>query len=409
MADPVWPGSPPEVNYLRLVGAGAAGTATTLASAAAWQSLVASDELAFSLSTMNTVVTGLNFDGVGGASSRAAVTGLNAALQLLAGWAQEKPPVLSDAVSTYQTAVAAMIPAELCLANRAEQAADVAINPLVLGALTPAIVALDTEYFGEYWPHNASTGVAYGSALGALAATLAVPPPLSPPGASPAAPATAAVAVAQTAGRLAAGETPRDSTEILSGASDTAAEGAGTPAAMAGGVSQLGSLLTQPLQSAGGMFQYPMQALSGAMGLPQSLLGGFTGGMSPAAEGDEEAWPSYGAMSEGFLPVPVPGGAGTGAGVPRGPAASVPSAITLPGGGITSYTAPPTGFVPEVGGRPVARTGLLSAEAEVRGPMVTASSGAVPIPGKAAPSDQKHANAVVAQARVVLEGAHPQG
>jgi hypothetical protein len=106
-----------------------------------------SHELAFSLSTLNTAVTTLNFEGVGGLSSATAVTGLNTALQLLAGWVQAKPPIAASAVSAYETAVSAMIPAEVSIANRTEQASDVAINPAVLGALTPAIVALDTEVF----------------------------------------------------------------------------------------------------------------------------------------------------------------------------------------------------------------------------------------------------------------------
>jgi PPE-repeat protein len=156
MPDPSWPSSPPEVNYLRLAGAGAGGTATTMASAAAWQALAVGDEAAASVSTLNTVATAVHFEGVGGTSSADTVTGLNASLHLLAGWAQAKSPIAVSAVSAYETAVSSMIPAEVSLANRAEQAADVALNPLVLGALTPMIVALDAEYFGEHWPHNAS-------------------------------------------------------------------------------------------------------------------------------------------------------------------------------------------------------------------------------------------------------------
>lgn len=158
MPDPSWSSSPPEVNYLRLAGPGVAGTATTVASAVAWQALTVGDELAFSASTLNATATAADFEGVGGLSSAAAVTGLNSALQMLAGWAQEKPPIAASAVSAYETAVSSMIPAAVSIANRTEQAADVALNPLVLGALTPVIVALDAAYFGEYWPHNAAAG-----------------------------------------------------------------------------------------------------------------------------------------------------------------------------------------------------------------------------------------------------------
>lgn len=205
MPDPSWPSSPPEANYLRLVGPGATGTATTLASAAVWQALMAGHEVAFAASTLNTAATAVNFGGLGGLGSATAATGLNTALQMLAGWVQEKPPILASAVAAYETAVSSMIPAEVSLANRTAQAADVAMNPLVLGALTPAIVALDAEYFGEHWPHNAGAGAAYGAALNALVPALAVPAPMAPPGASPAAPASAAAAVAETAGETAAG------------------------------------------------------------------------------------------------------------------------------------------------------------------------------------------------------------
>ena len=122
MPDPEWPCSPPEVNYLRLAGVGAAGTATTLANAAAWQALMAGNEMAFSVSALNTAVTALDFEGVGGLSSCTTATGLNAALQLLAGWAQEKAPIAAQAVAAYETAFSSMVPAEVCLANRAEQA-----------------------------------------------------------------------------------------------------------------------------------------------------------------------------------------------------------------------------------------------------------------------------------------------
>lgn len=404
MPDPEWPCSPPEANYLRLAGVGAAGAATTLASAAAWQALVASAEAAFSMSAMNTVATAANFEGVGGLSSSTAVTGLNAALQLLAGWAQGKPPIAADAVSAYQAAVSSMIPAEVCLANRAEQAADVAMNPLVLGALTPAIVALDAEYFGEHWPHNAGAGSAYGAALAALAAALALPPPLSPPGASPAGPAAAAAAVAQSTGRLAAGETMRESGDVLNNATDAAADTPSAPAAMAGQVSQLGSMLTQPLQSAAGMFQYPMQALSGVMSLPQSLLGQRTGGLGAAAEPADDDL-----LVEDPVPGAVVTGTGTAAGVTGSAGSPTLPAGGMPGAGITSYTKPSSGFSPDVGGRPVARTGLLSAAAELKEPTVAGPAGAVPLPGKVVPSDRDESKRVVAQAQIMTDGDHLQG
>ena len=63
-------------------------------------------------------------------------------------------PIVASAVSAYETAVSTMIPAEISVANRTEQAANTAVNPLVFGALTPAIISLDTVYYGEHWPRT---------------------------------------------------------------------------------------------------------------------------------------------------------------------------------------------------------------------------------------------------------------
>lgn len=371
MPDPTWPSSPPEANYLRLVGPGAAGTATTMTSGAVWQALTIGDEVAFSASTINASRTAVDFEGVGGVSSMAAITGLNAALQFLAGWAQEKPPIAGSAVTAYETAVSTMIPAEVSLANRAEQASNVAINPLVFGALTPAIVALDTEYFGEHWPHNASAGITYGAALTALTAALAVPPPLSPAGASPAASATAAAAVAQTAGQTAAGEAMKQSAQLTKSLGD----GAAVPAEVAGQAGQVASLMAQPaqalMQPVLGMFGVPMQAFGGMAGLPQSL-GGTLG---PHVFGDEQI-PAPLLAGPG-VPAAGAGGAGAVGPIAGGAAGSFNSGA--PGAGLTSYTRPSSNFASENSGRPAAlKTGLLST-AEFRGPVTTGMGGVLPV------------------------------
>ncbi|MBJ7400424.1 MAG: PPE domain-containing protein [Mycolicibacterium sp.] len=354
-----------------MAGPGLAGTATTMVNAAAWQALAVSHEFAFSLSTLNTAVTAMNFEGVGGVSSVAAITALNTSLQLLAGWVQEKPPIAASAVTAYETAVSAMIPAEICIANRTEQAAAVAVNPAVLGALTPAIIALDTEYFGEHWPHNAGIGAAYGAALAALAAALAIPPPISPPGASAAAPATSAAAVAQAAGRVVAGEAMKESGQLAKSAGDGAA--GPTEAAV-----RAGQMMMQPIQAvlgsmqpAVGMFQAPVQAVHSLAGLPQSLAGSLRG-ISVGGEANATA-----------VPTATPTGAGA-AVFERGPGTGVGGTGTagggigaLPGGGVTSYSRPSSSFAPEGAGRPRGlQTGLLSA-AELHAPATTGTSNSV--------------------------------
>lgn len=377
MPDPLWPSSPPEANHMRLVGPGAAGVATTTASCAVWQALMASDEVAFSVSTLNTAITAADFEGVGGLSSATTVTGLNASLQMLAGWVQEKPPVAASAVSAYQTAVSSMIPAEVAIANRTEQAANVAINPLVLGALTPAIVALDAAYFGEYWPHNASVGIAYGAALATLSAALAVPPPLSPLGASPAAPAAAAAAVAQTAGQVAAGEALQQSAQ----AANLTGDGAAMPAAATAQVGQAASMMSQPLQALSaaqpvtGMFQAPAQALTGL----SQLLGGA---LVPSAIDDSYA-PSALFAAPGMTSLGAGGGLAGGVGQTIGGGGIGGAGLGgIPGAGLTNYHRPANSFAPESSGRPAPlRSGLISAT-DFHGP--TSSGIGTPLPLSAA-------------------------
>lgn len=412
MPDPTWPSSPPEANYLRLAGPGAAGTATTLASGAAWQALMASHQAAFTASSLNTTATALNFSGVGGTSSAATATGLNTALQLLAGWVQEKPPIATSAVAAYELAVSAMIPAEIAAANRAEQAADVALNPLVFGALTPAIVALDTVYFGEFWPQNAASGVAYGAALGALVAALAVPPPLSPPGASPAAPAAAAAAVAESVGQTAASEALKES----SNAADYAGDGASAPGAAVSQVGQMASMLSQPIQSLSGaaqplsgMFTAPMQALQALAGFPQSMPTSIAQPLGDNASGAEGwiggAFPAAGVPAAGAVT-----GAGSGSSVGSlggGPGAG---AVGNPAGaGLTSFSRPAGSFGTDNAGRPSGlKAGPLSA-ADLR-PAGAISGSPLPVgPGQQALAKGVNDREEISYARVITPAAAAAG
>lgn len=383
MPDPAWPSSPPEVNYLRLAGTGAAGTASTLASIAAWQALMVSNEVAFSLSSLNTAVTAADFEGVGGLSSSTTATELNTSLQLFAGWTQEKPPVVSSAVSAYETALTSMIPAAVSLANRAEQAADVAMNPVVLGALTPAIVALDTEYFGEHWPHNASAGVAYGAALTALIGALSVPPPLAPPSGSTA-PVAAAAAIAQEGAQVAAGQAMKQTASLT--AKDSIA-----PAEMAG---QVAGSLGQPLQAVSGaaqpalgMFQAPLQSLQALGGLAQPTLG------------PEEFEPGLPMIGAAAAPGAV-GGAASGLNVGAGSGSGA-----VPATGLTSYARPATSFPAENAGRPVGlKPGPLNA-AELRGPTMV---GPMPMSGGRSSSKSSDKEEGVTRARVTVSGSADQ-
>ena len=416
MPDPLWPSTPPEVNYIRLAGPGAAGTGTTLANAAAWQALMASNEAAASVSTVNTVTTALDFEGLAGTSSAATATGLNTSLQLLAGWAQEKAPIAASAVSAYETAVSAMIPAEIAAANRTAQAADVAMNPMVLGALTPAIVALDTEYFGEFWPQNASAGAAYGAALTAMLPALALPPPIAPPGANPAAPAGSAAAITEATGEAVGQGALKKTSE----AAQLLTSGAGSPTEQIG---QMASTMMQPLQSAMqplmGMFQAPMQAFQSLSSLPQSMMGQL-GGLSQTGMASEAQIPSAMLAAAGGSGTGLAGaagsvgagsvGAGAGAaglgGAVSAGAGGLGGGVGAPAAALSSFTRPVSSFAPESGGRPAGLpNGLLSAS-ELRSPTTSGAGGPMPISpaqaGMLGHGKGENAKDEVALARIVL-------
>lgn len=398
MPDPLWAGSPPEVNYLRLTGDGAAGTATTLANAAAWQALVGSSELAATLSTLNTAVTSLDFTGIGGLSSTTAIAGLNTALQMLCTWAQEKSSIAASAVAAYQTAVSTMIPAEVSVANRAEQAAAVALNPLVLGALTPAIVALDAAYFGEHWPHNASAGTAYGAALTGLVAALTVPPPLPPQGASLASPASVAAGTGERVGQAIAEEDLNQT---------------GPPVPTAAAIGQMGSKVGQSVQAAlgsmpaaTGMFHTPLQAASGMAGLLPTAWRGAAVEPAVDAAGDGEWEPldqEVDLLEPDVLGLGLESDCGE-IGLVEAVGPGAPSA-GLPAAGLTSYTRPRTGFDAVSPARSMgSSTGLLSATPELQG---MSTSGGMPVsPSHVGTNNRELAQKKdVSHAQVVLERA----
>jgi hypothetical protein len=374
--DPRWVG-PPEI--VALIFEGGPGPASTVANTAVWVAETTSHEVSMGMSAASTAATMTQWQGVGAVSSTAAVTGLNAGLQALAAWVQEKIPLTTSAAEAFATAASSVIPSVVSQTNRDAWASDNAINPAVFGALTPAIVALDTEYFGEHWPHNNSVGLAYSATLAALTAALALPPPIAPMGASPAAPAAAAEAVAQTAATSAAGDAMRESAQVA----QTGGQGAAAPAQAAGQAGQMSSMM-EPMQAAMGamqplmgMFQAPMQALQGLTSLPQSMMssmgGMFGNSMKPtdaAMEAVSEPLKAGGGAAGGLGGF---GGGGGGGGVGGG----------LPASGLTSYTRPTSSFAPENAGRPTGlKSGLLNA-GEVRGP-TTSPPGGTAMPMSAA-------------------------
>jgi PPE family protein len=170
-----WPVFSPEVNYTTLARAGT-GPASTAAYGEAFTSLAAVLESVVASSTVNaagTYVSGV-WQGAG-AGAAAAHAGVNGDTMSLAAVAAAKAPIVASTAAAHPAAVSAMYPAEACVANRVTEAAHQAANPSVLGALTPAIAALDLQYFGSMWPTNAGSGAGFGALLRSAAVALAAP------------------------------------------------------------------------------------------------------------------------------------------------------------------------------------------------------------------------------------------
>jgi PPE-repeat protein len=396
MPDPRWTG-PPEIIALIFE---AGNPASVLANNAVWVTETTNKELAAGLSSVNSLATAAQWQGVGALASMVTSTGLNAGLQTLVGWTAEKIGVTTAAVEAFMIARSSVIPSLVSTTNRDEWTVLNATN--FFGQNTPGIVERDTEYFGEHWPQNSSIGWTYSAALAALVAALAVPPPVAPMGASPAAPAAAAATVGQAAAQSGMNGAMQVSGQATQGAGQAAS-------APAEGGSQLSSLMQTPMQMISGMTEplqqvvkAPMDALQGMGSMPQGLLQSMTSAFSSAGGGNAGA---AGAAAEPFLAGatgPLGGAAGGAVGGGAG---------GFPGAGLTSYTRPTSSFEPETGGRPTSlRAGMLNA-AEVRGPTSPTGGG---MGGSAMPmspagmlghgKDGQAADKDVTRARVVVGG-----
>lgn len=394
--DPLWPVLRPEDNYTRMTGG--TGTATTLANMSAWIAQLASHEMSFGMSVMNSAVTMADWKGAGAVGSAQTGLSLNTALQLLAGWVTEKPPLASAAVAAYEAAVSSMVPTPIAVANRVDEATCQGINPSVLGMLTPRIAELNLEYHGVMWPNNSRAGVVYGTALAALTAALAVPPPLAPMGASPAGPAAAAGAVAQAVGTNAAGEAMQAGSQSAQAAVQGASGGSDAMGQMSSMVGQAQGLM-QPLT---GLMQMPMQVAQQGFGAMQGLMGPLTGMFGnglKAPDAVPETLRAGAAGPGGGVGAAGGGGAGIGGG-----------AGGHPGAGLTSFTRPTSSFDPVAGRATGLKAGLLDAN-QMRGPTTGGMGGsAMPMSpgmlqrGQGDGEREREAN----YARVVVDGDREQ-
>ena len=392
MADPRWTGPPEIVASIFEAG----NPASVLANNAVWVTETANKEVAAGLSTVNTLATTVQWQGLGGVASMVTSTGLNLGLHTLVGWTAHKIGITQAAVEAFTLARSSVIPSIVSITNRMETV--VLYNTNFIGQNTPAITEREHEYYLEHWPQNSSVGWAYASTLAALVAALAVPPPFAPMGASPAAPATAAASVAQSAAESGMNNAMQAGSQATQGAGEAAstpAEGGSQMSSLMQMPMQMMSSVTEPLQQ---VVKAPMEAFQGMSSLPQGLMQSLTGMFSSAGGGNAGA---AGAAAEPVLA----GAGGLGAGGGGGIGGGVGS-LSSSGVGLTSYTRPTSSFEPETAGRPTGlRSGMLNA-AEVRSPTAATGMGGSPMPmspaGMLGHGKEGAADKDVARARVVV-------
>ncbi|POX86062.1 hypothetical protein C3B43_20485, partial [Mycobacterium kansasii] len=366
-----WSAFSPEANCAALVSG--SGPASTLAYADTLSAQAAQVQAVVAASTASGTATyGTTWRGAGASASAVAQAALDTQHELLAAALLEKASHVAAAAGAHQSAVASMVTAQQAVANRRDEATAQQLNPLVWGALTPQIVALNPEYYGQMWPRNAAAGAALGAALRAAAAALMVPFPPAVAGGSPAA---AAVGLAET-GADSAAEATLQASERAAHAVVTPAAAAqqGGAAAVAGAAPLAGPAAVSAARNTASVAGTPTgaQTMSPA---PQAPLGMFArispagvvaapAAAPPAGEGPASAQLSEALQSRaGAL---TPPGSGLGPGVVSG----------YPGAGLTSYIRPTgDGFKPSAVQRPGSGTpaGMLTAAA-LRSPVATAPS-----------------------------------
>lgn len=259
-------------------------------------------------------------------------------LGTMAGFAAKNAAITALVAEADSINRGTQIPSVVAVSNRVAQAKAIATN--FFGINNPLIAALETQYTGEFWPHNAA-GMSMYDAV-SVAATVPTPVPPPPPLASAAAAtAQSTEAAAQSGARAAVSSAALKSIESgaqagTQGASQSTSQGSNGLGSQASGlmgqassaasapaslVSSLGSTLTQPLSGVGQLLSAPASMFGSGFGGMQDLLnGGSTQG----------AFTPTGALGS-------PGaGLGGGAGLGSGAGAGGGGGMGLGGGGLGS-------------------------------------------------------------------------
>jgi PPE-repeat protein len=349
-----WSAFPPEVNAGQLL-AGDQG-ASIAAAAAAHEALFAAlvEEGARMAATAG-ATAGAGWTGIGGTSMMATAIPYVAALEGLAAWVQQSGASAAAIEQAYATAKAAMIQVPVCTTNRTTQAGLVATN--IIGQNTPAIIGLDTEYFGHFWTQNATSMGSYETVVTTIITALSTPPPPAPLTANPAGPAGQAAAIAQAAGSGAASAAMSQSMQGVTEASSAVQPLAQTAAAPASAAQSLApQMLSQVGQLPQMLGQFPQmlsqfpQMLAQFPQMAMGMLGPLASGMNATglnAEGlDKASEDARTAALASTTDAAARGGGGGAAGF--GGTAGVMSSYTRPTGSFNAPGPPklPTGWTP---------------------------------------------------------------
>ncbi|HEX3286338.1 MAG TPA: PPE domain-containing protein [Mycobacterium sp.] len=344
---------PPEVNAGQLM-AGDQG-ASIAAAVAAYEALAAAlMEEGARMGTTAGTTAATGWEGAGGAAMVATAMPYVAALEALAGWVQQSAASAAAIEQAYAVAKAAMIQVPICTTNRTAQAGLVATN--VIGQNTPAIVGLDTEYFGHFWTNNASLMGSYEAFVTPIIAALGVPPPPAPLTANPAGPAGQAAAIGQAAANGGANAAMSQSLQGVEQASGAVQPGTAAPA---GAAQSMGSMAPQMLSQFGQLpqmlGQFP-QMLGQFPQMAMGMLGPLTQGMNAggATAGLEKAAATVDPTTLAATTDAAARGGGAGGTGGLGGAGGVMSSFTRPTGSFNAPGPPklPTGWAPGAGGAP---------------------------------------------------------
>jgi PPE-repeat protein len=313
---------------------------------------------AMGLNTSTTAMIG--WQGPGGVAMEMSAADFMSVCAAASAWVRVGQVQAMEVTAAHTVAVQSMIPAEVCLTNRATQVGLVGSN--LLGQHTPAINMLDAQY-GEFWVQNATARTGYGQVVTTAIAALSVPGPMSPTAANP---AGAAAALAQDAASQGGQSALQASAKSAQQLADTPGQSAAAaPSSAEGMMSSMGGQMSSMLGQLGSQFgqvtqmgqQLPQmlgqapQMLSGMLGqLGQGGMGGPAGAVPAGLTSAVGAPPvgGLGALGSGA------GGIGAG-GIGAGPS-SVPTSFVRPAGSFNSPTNPtlPGGW--QGGGAPAAET-----------------------------------------------------